>query len=98
MSEPEFDIEDLEPRGRAKRLPDRGKKLGGAVPVRFQPEVVERIKIHAEREGQTVSSWIRGVVEHALADQERKVIVFPQVRRHEMTGAEAHRLSMVQNG
>lgn len=68
--------EDLMPGNRVRKLPPLKQKLGGAVPVRFQPETVERIKRQADREGMTVSSWIRREVDRALHDREVTVITF----------------------
>lgn len=36
------------------------------VPVRFRPEVVARVRSLAERDGVTISSWIRQAVEEAV--------------------------------
>ena len=59
----------LDPAGPAQHLPGRRSRLGGAVPVRFPPEVVERIKAVAEQESMTVSAWVRAQVEKALEDR-----------------------------
>lgn len=36
------------------------------VPVRFPPETIERVRVLAEADGRTVSSWIRRAVDRAL--------------------------------
>jgi predicted DNA-binding protein len=68
--------EELRPGSRVAKLPPRKQRLGGAVPVRFQPETIDRIKTHAEREGVTVSAWIRRRVDDALDEQEVTVVNF----------------------
>jgi len=68
--------DDLRPGTEVARLPRRKQRLGGAVPVRFQPETIERIKSHAEREGVTVSGWIRRRVDDALLEREVTVVNF----------------------
>lgn len=91
----ELNDDDLEPGSRVRTLPMRKGRLGGAVPVRFPAETIDRIKVQAEREGMTVSSWIRRQVDEALADREVRVVSFrpppEQVRR-------ALRRSMVSRG
>jgi len=72
----EFDRKDLEPGSQIRTLPERKGRLGGAVPVRFPVETIDRIKVQAEREGMTVSSWIRRQVDDALADREVRVVNF----------------------
>jgi hypothetical protein len=58
----------------AKNQPPRvkgGKRprpnLSTHVPVRFRPEVIEQVRIVAEHDGVTVSTWIRSVVDRAVA-------------------------------
>lgn len=40
--------------------------LSSHVPVRFSPEVIALVKLIAEREGMTVSGWIRRLVEREV--------------------------------
>ena len=40
--------------------------LSSHVPVRFRPEIIEQVRIVAERDGVTVSTWIRSVVARAV--------------------------------
>ena len=47
-----------------KRRPAR---LTSHVPVRFDRDVIEAVKIVADRDGMTVSSWIRRAVRDALS-------------------------------
>lgn len=68
---------DLTPGTQVKKLPNRGSKLGGAVPVRFNSDTIDRIKSQADLEGRTVSSWIRNEIEEALTQREMTVINFP---------------------
>jgi len=42
--------------------PSGRSKMGGHVPVRFPEDVIAQVKILAERDGLTVSSWIRRLV------------------------------------
>lgn len=58
------------PIGPGVRLPERSGKLGGAVPVRFQPATIAQIKEFAESDGLSVSSWIRQVVEAELRSRQ----------------------------
>ena len=51
------------------------------IPVRFTPEVIERVKGVAHEEGMTVSSWIRRAVKWAL-----KGPAVPEPEFMEMTG------------
>ena len=44
-------------------------KLTKHTPIRFRAEVIEQVKEIAERDGLTVSSWIRRLVERELAQQ-----------------------------
>jgi predicted transcriptional regulator len=39
------------------------------VPIRFRPETIAKVKILADRAGQTVSSWIRSVIENEVRRQ-----------------------------
>lgn len=91
----EFDEDDLRPGDRVRTLPKRKGRLGGAVPVRFPPETIDRIKVQAEREGLTVSSWIRRQVDVALVEREVRVVNF-RPGRQELS--ELNRLSLRQHG
>ncbi len=46
--------------------PSRPLRLTNAIPIRFSEESVAAIKEVAEREGMTVSRWVRNEVEAAL--------------------------------
>jgi hypothetical protein len=59
------DPEHQEPAGPARRR--AGRPLSAHVPIRFRPEVIAKLKILASREGKTVSSWVRDLVEHEVA-------------------------------
>ena len=56
----------VEPGRHVLKLPDRGPKLGGAVPVRFPLETIDAIKKFADEQHVTVSAWIRREVEQSL--------------------------------
>src|SRR6266498_5982230 len=43
--------------------------LSAHVPIRFRPETIAKVKILADRAGQTVSSWIRQLVEEEISRQ-----------------------------
>lgn len=55
--------ENQEPEGRPRR--HRGR-LAAPVPVRFPPELLERIRRAAEADDRSVSAWIRRAVEREL--------------------------------
>lgn len=59
------DPEHQEPAGPGRRRSKR--PLSAHVPIRFRPEIIAKVKILAAREGKTVSSWVRDVVEHEVA-------------------------------
>lgn len=65
----------LEPSGEPRRMRQRPQKLGGAVPIRFTPDTIARIKRIADEEGVTVSVWVRSEVERALSRREAKAVI-----------------------
>jgi len=67
----------LDPGEVVGKLPRTSQRLGGAVPVRFSPDSIERIKQIADEDGMTVSTWIREQVNNALESrtQRRSMIV-----------------------
>jgi hypothetical protein len=58
------DPDNREPAGPGRRR--RGASLSSHVPIRFRPDVIARVKEHADRDRKTVSSWIRDIVEMEL--------------------------------
>jgi predicted DNA-binding protein len=42
------------------------QRLSRHVPVRFRADTIDRAKRLAERDGMTVSAWIRQLIEHEL--------------------------------
>jgi hypothetical protein len=64
------------PAGRAYRVPKSA--LSRHVPIRFRPLTIAKAKVIAERDGMTVSSWIRGVVEREV---ERRMPASPETHR-----------------
>jgi predicted HicB family RNase H-like nuclease len=56
--------ENQEPQGPARRR--RGVQLSAPVPVRFPPELLERVRRAADADDRSLSSWIRLAVEHEL--------------------------------
>ncbi|HEY2958286.1 MAG TPA: hypothetical protein VGM21_08765 [Actinomycetota bacterium] len=73
--------ENRKPAGGVYEVPKGA--LSRHVPIRFRPQTIARAKAIAERDGMTVSSWIRGVVEREV---ERRMPAPPQTR-HSPTGA-----------
>lgn len=63
----------LQPGSRVKKLLPSTSKLGGAVPVRFRPDTIEAVKRVADRDGVSVSAWIRCEVEEAVRRDESAV-------------------------
>jgi hypothetical protein len=55
----------------------QARMLTSHVPIRFRPQTIEKAKVIAERDGMTVSSWIRGIVEREV---ERRMPALPQTR------------------
>lgn len=53
--------------GSQHRLPER--VLTRHVPIRFPAESIEVVREVAEKDGMTVSSWIRRAVEHAVRER-----------------------------
>jgi hypothetical protein len=54
--------------------------LSRHVPIRFRPQTIAKAKAIAERDGMTVSSWIRAVIEREV---ERRMPAPPQTHRSE---------------
>lgn len=53
--------------GSQRRL--RSRVLTQQVPIRFPAETIEVVREVAEKDGMTVSSWIRRAVEHAVRER-----------------------------
>jgi hypothetical protein len=70
--------DDRKPADGLFEVPKRA--LSRHVPIRFRPQTIEKAKIIAERDGVTVSSWIRGVVEREV---ERRMPASPQTHLSE---------------
>jgi hypothetical protein len=64
------------PRARA----GQARLLTSHVPIRFRPQTIEKAKAIAERDGMTVSSWIRRAVEREV---ERRTPGLPQTHASE---------------
>jgi antitoxin component of RelBE/YafQ-DinJ toxin-antitoxin module len=62
------------PRARA----GQARLLTSHVPIRFRAQTIEKAKAIAERDGMTVSSWIRALVEREV---ERRMPAFPHTHR-----------------
>lgn len=87
----DIDPNSLEPGTRVQRLPTRPSKLGGAVPVRFAVETIDKIKAIADEQRVTVSAWIRQQVEQSLLEHQAvtvrsNVVPFPSVLRAQFDG------------
>jgi len=65
VQEQEFyaDPDNQIPQGPARR---RRARLTDPVPVRFPPDILERVRAAADVDDRSVSSWIRRAVEHEL--------------------------------
>jgi hypothetical protein len=63
-----LDPEHLKPAGPARKR--RGQHLTAMSSVRFDPEVIETIRNIASREGVTVGSWIRRLVQREIEPAE----------------------------
>lgn len=57
------DPDNQEPQGPPRR---RKARLTAPIPVRFPPELLERVKARADADDRSVSSWIRRAVEQEL--------------------------------
>ncbi len=55
------------PQGPARR---RKQRMTDPVPVRFPPEMLERVKAAADADDRSVSSWIRRAVDFSLQAQQ----------------------------
>ena len=55
------------PQGPARR---RKQRMTDPVPVRFPPEMLERVKAAADADDRSVSSWIRRAVDLTLQAQQ----------------------------
>jgi len=71
--------EDWSPVGPRARA-GQARLLTSHVPIRFRSQTIERVKTIAERDGMTVSSWIRGVVEREV---ERRMPADPETHLSE---------------
>ncbi len=58
------DPDNLTTTGRVYEVP-KGV-LSRHVPIRFRPQTIAKAKAIAQRDGMTVSSWIRGVIEREV--------------------------------
>lgn len=56
------------------------RALSRHIPIRFRPQTIAKVKAIAERDGMTVSSWIRAVIEREV---ERRMPAPPQTHRSE---------------
>lgn len=71
--------EDRSPVGPRARA-GQARLLTSHVPIRFRSQTIERAKAIAERDGMTVSSWIRGIVEREV---ERRMPALPETEQSE---------------
>jgi predicted HicB family RNase H-like nuclease len=55
--------ENQQPEGRPRK---RVRRLADPVPVRFPPELLEKVRRAAEADDRSVSAWIRRAVEREL--------------------------------
>jgi hypothetical protein len=64
---PYLDPANRQPAEDAHARATQPRRLSRHVPIRFEAETIDRAKEIAEREGLTVSSWIRRLVDRELA-------------------------------
>jgi hypothetical protein len=69
------DPENQIPAGQAHRR--TGRRLSATVPVRFPQAVIDAVKRLADRDGVTVSSWIRRVVIHEVMRRQPAAVTTP---------------------
>jgi hypothetical protein len=69
------DPENQVPAGQAYRR--TGRRLSATVPVRFPQAMIDAVKRLAERDGVTVSSWIRRVVIREVMRQQPAAVTAP---------------------
>jgi hypothetical protein len=74
------DPENRKPAGPPRERAGQARRLTSHVPIRFQPRTIAKAKTIAERDGMTVSSWIRGVIEREV---DRRMPASPQTRLSE---------------
>jgi len=70
--------ENRRPTGPPRARAGQARQLTSHVPIRFRPQTIASARVIAERDGMTVSSWIRSVVEREV---ERRMPTTPQTRR-----------------
>jgi hypothetical protein len=69
------DPENQVPAGEARRR--AGRRLSATVPVRFPQAVIDAVKRLADRDGVTVSSWIRRLVIHEVMRRQPAAVTAP---------------------
>jgi hypothetical protein len=78
--------ENRKPTGPPRARAGQARLLTSHVPIRFRPQTIAKAKAIAERDGMTVSSWIRGVVEREV---ERRI---PTSQTHQSASGTAWRV------
>jgi len=78
--------ENRKPTGPPRARTGQARMLTSHVPIRFRPQTIAKAKAIAERDGMTVSSWIRGVVEREV---ERRI---PTSQTHQSASGTAWRV------
>jgi hypothetical protein len=58
--------ENRKPAGAPRERTGQARRLTSHVPIRFLPQTIAKAKVIAQRDGMTVSSWIRKVVEREV--------------------------------
>jgi predicted DNA binding CopG/RHH family protein len=69
------DPENRRLKGSGQKRARQPGRLTTHVPVRFSSAIIERVKDLASRDGKTVSSWIRDVIEGEVLRRERSTTV-----------------------
>jgi hypothetical protein len=78
--------ENRKPTGPPRARAGQARLLSSHVPIRFRPQTIAKVKAIAERDGMTISSWIRGVVEREV---ERRM---PSSQTHQSASGTALRV------
>lgn len=58
--------ENRKPAGTPRERRGQARRLTSHIPIRFRPQTIAKAKVIAERDGMTVSAWIRAVIEREV--------------------------------
>jgi hypothetical protein len=60
------DPDNRKPAGPPRERTGQARRLTSHIPIRFRPQTIAKARVIAERDGMTVSSWIRAVIEREV--------------------------------